>query len=72
MASLADLLFILFGFSCIAYVERTPVLLVWSNPTQSNRRSYSDTIPYGEGSLSWACCITYLKFVAMILLADGG
>ena len=38
-----------FGFSCIAYVELTSDLLVWSNPNQPNRRSaYSDTTPYGE------------------------
>ena len=36
---LADLLFILFGFSCFAYVEWTTVLLVWSNSNQTNRRS---------------------------------
>ena len=35
----ADLLYILFWFSCFAYVEWTTVLLVWSNPNQSNRRS---------------------------------
>ena len=33
-----DLLF-LSGFSCFAFVELTTVLLVWSNPNLSNRRS---------------------------------
>ena len=37
-ASTVDL-FILFGFSCFAYVELSTVLLVWSNPNQLNRRS---------------------------------
>ena len=36
---MADLLFILFGFSCFAYVEWTTILLVWSNPNQSSRSS---------------------------------
>ena len=36
---MADLQFILFGFSCFAYVERISLLLVWSNPNRSNRRS---------------------------------
>ena len=36
---MADLQFILLWFSCFAYVEWTTVLLVWSNPNQSNRRS---------------------------------
>ena len=48
----ADLKFILFGFSCLVFVEWTTVLLVWSKPKQSNRRSavlwYSS---YGECSL---------------------
>ena len=35
----ADLLFILFALRCFANVEWTTVLLVWSNPNQSNRRS---------------------------------
>ena len=34
-----DLLFILFGFSCFAFVELAIPLLVWSNPNQSNRMS---------------------------------
>ena len=36
---MADLEFILFGFCCFAYVELETVLLVWSNPKQSNRMS---------------------------------
>ena len=36
---MADLLFILFGFSYFAYVECPTVLFVCSKPTQSNRRS---------------------------------
>ena len=36
---MAGLLFTLFVFSCSAYVEWTTVLLVWSNPKQSNRTS---------------------------------
>ena len=35
----AGLLFLLFGFSCFAYVEWRTVLLVWSNQKQPNRRS---------------------------------
>ena len=35
----ADLLFILFGFSCFGYVELASALLVLSNANQSNRRS---------------------------------
>ena len=35
---MADLIFILFGFTCFAYVELATALLVWSNPIQSNRR----------------------------------
>ena len=34
----ADLLFVLFGFSCFAYAEIATCLFVWSNPKQSNRR----------------------------------
>ena len=37
----ADLLFILFGFSCFVYVAD---LLVWSNPTEVSRTT--DTSPY--------------------------
>ena len=37
--SMTDLLFILFGLSCFAYVEWSTALLVCSNPNQSNRRS---------------------------------
>ena len=36
---MADLLFILFGYSCFAYVEWTTILLVWSNPNQSKSKS---------------------------------
>ena len=36
---MADLLFILFGFSCFAYVEIETALLVWSNPNQLKRGS---------------------------------
>ena len=36
---MADILFILFGFSCFAYIELASALLVWLNPNQSNRRS---------------------------------
>ena len=47
-----DLMFILFGLSCFAYVERT-VLLVWSNPNKSNRRSaYCDTYAFCECSVN--------------------
>ena len=35
----ADILFILFGFSCFANVELAKDLPVWSNPNQSNRIS---------------------------------
>ena len=35
----ADFKFILFGFSCLVFVVWTTVLLVWSKPKQSNRRS---------------------------------
>ena len=35
----ADLQFILFGFSFFAFVEWIRVLLVWSNPNQSNSSS---------------------------------
>ena len=38
-SQMADLLLILFGFSCFAYAEWTTVLLLLSNPNQSNRRS---------------------------------
>ena len=33
---MADLLFILFGFCCSAYVKLASALLVWSNTNQSN------------------------------------
>ena len=36
---MADLLFVLFGFSCFAYTELETYLLVWLNPNQSNRTS---------------------------------
>ena len=39
MTVTADLLFIFLGFSCFADVDLEKVLLVWSNPNHSNRRS---------------------------------
>ena len=33
-------LFILFGFSCFAYVELASALVIWSNPNQFSRMSY--------------------------------
>ena len=42
---MADLLFVLFGFSYFAFAELVTDLLVWLNPNQSNRR-YSVTSPY--------------------------
>ena len=35
----ADLLFYLFGFNCVTYVELATDLIAWSNPNQSNWRS---------------------------------
>ena len=50
---MADLLFILHGFSCFAYDEFSSALTVWSNSSQSNRgQRHSDTRPYSECSLS--------------------
>ena len=42
---MADLLFVLFGFSYFAFAELVTDLLVCLNPNQSNRR-YSVTSPY--------------------------
>ena len=36
-----DLLFDWFGFNCFPYVEIETYLLVWSNPSPSNRKSTS-------------------------------
>ena len=36
---MVDLLCILFGLTCFAYVELATALLVWSIPNQSNMRS---------------------------------
>ena len=61
---MADLLFILFIFSCFSYVEMASALLVWLNPNQSNRRSAEQwSFPYGECSpvypmgLTHMCCV---------------
>ena len=35
----ANLLFILFVFSCIGYIELATKFIVWSNPNQTNKRS---------------------------------
>ena len=52
---MADVLFIFCGFNSFAFVEWTTVLLVWSIPNQSNRRSvfwtYNKTSHYDECSL---------------------
>ena len=45
-------LFVLFGFSCFAYVERTTVQLLGQIQTsQTGGQLYSDTSPYGKCSL---------------------
>ena len=41
---MADLRFIFFGFGCFAFVEIATVLLVWSNPNQSNRTAVGTVI----------------------------
>ena len=41
---MADLLFILFGFSCFAFVGLVTALHVWSYPNQSNTRSTSCSV----------------------------
>ena len=38
----ADLLFILFGFSCFTFAELVKYFLVWLNPNQSSRKLVSD------------------------------
>ena len=46
---MADVLFILFGFSYFAYVEWPTALLAWSIQTsQTGGQLYSDTSPYGK------------------------
>ena len=45
-----DLLFILFGFSCFAYVEGT-TCLVKIQTSQAGGQPYSDTSHYGEFSM---------------------
>ena len=48
----ADLLLILFGFSCLAYVELATALLFCTNPSQSHWRLVVQWyFPYGECSL---------------------
>ena len=39
MGSIADLMLVLFEFSCFAYADFVTYLLAWLNPNQSNRRS---------------------------------
>ena len=51
---MADLLYILFGFSCFVYVELATTLLVWSNLSQSYRRSaYGEFSPTQLSGFNW-------------------
>ena len=43
MGSIADLMLVLFEFSCFAYAEFVTYLLAWLNPNQSNSSSTSLT-----------------------------
>ena len=58
----ADLLFILFGFSCNAYIQLAPALLFGRiHTSQTGGQPHSDTSPYAECSLPqikqpFACC----------------
>ena len=61
---MADLLFIMFGFSCFAYVELTSALLVWTNPNKSNRKSAVPMV-----SVLWLMLIYYS--VALKAHSDG-